>query len=500
MANNKLKTLFSMSFIVSLLIILLIPSSLGSLHSEISFSIGGTISSYPTVNINVDPNKKTSKNNLSLGFQLDFERWKLFVDRPAQRQLAQNVGFKLIRVFDFRKTTPRLMPCTYWDEATQTGTWDWTQVDALTQAIFSVGAEPLFCLGWAYYAGEVHRFIPDGMAINPNTQLPYSESYAAYAIEWVKHFRELDWPVRYYEILNEPFAYFGWNPQDTTKLSYYVDLWNTVARSMRQENPNILLSQDAITMKTVFDYWLQHGDNVDFLDFHKYDSVSIEEYTDAQLFDLAERNRFETTTSFYGVDHVQQEWFNSRGAWLPLINSESNLNVAADDGTDPRIQQMSGAVWTALVLRGGIMKGLSYNVYFEFSSSKSWELNNRQSGGLGFGMTNTDDNQPWYPYYVHQMIGTNLHVGDPIVEATSSSSEVRVLAWINQENLIILVICKTDESRVLNINGVEETLNFFKIDNTISYETPSIQEGTIEPPNTLIMEGYTVLLLRAPLH
>jgi len=218
------------------------------------------------------------------------------------------------------------------------------------------------------------------------------------------------------------------------------------------------------------------------------------------LFDLAERNRFETTTSFYGVDHVQQEWFNSRGAWLPLINSESNLNVAADDGTDPRIQQMSGAVWTALVLRGGIMKGLSYNVYFEFSSSKSWELNNRQSGGLGFGMTNTDDNQPWYPYYVHQMIGTNLHVGDPIVEATSSSSEVRVLAWINQENLIILVICKTDESRVLNINGVEETLNFFKIDNTISYETPSIQEGTIEPPNTLIMEGYTVLLLRAPLH
>jgi hypothetical protein len=466
------------------------------LQSSSSISATGMISYWPRVEVTVNARKVIGVNNLSLGSNLDWQ-WKLFVDRSVLRQLAQDAGFKLIRVFDFRPTTPRLMPCTYWNESTKVGTWDWTQVDALTQAIFSVGAEPLFCLGWAYYAGEVHKFIPRGMAINPVTQLPYPDSYAAYAAEWVKHFKQLGLPVRFYEIMNEPYFYFGWNGENITRLGYFVELWNAAARAMRQQNPDVLLSHDAINQKRVFDYWLIYGDDVDFIDFHKYDSGTIGEYTEDEMFMRAERIHFETTTSFYGVAEARQRWFSSRGKWLLAINSESNYNSAWETGTDPKIQQMAGAVWLALVLRMGILKGLDYSLYYDFSSSRSWEEQNKPSGGWGFGMINSDDNQPWYPYYVHRMIGSNLGFGDEIVETKSTSEDIRALAWMHNGKLVILIICKAAEARMINFNGVTDQFNVISIDSTISYTTPEVHEATINLEDPITLNGYTVMLLNA---
>jgi hypothetical protein len=409
--------------------------------------------------------------------------------------LAQDAGFGLVRVFDFRPTNPRLMPCTHWNESTKTGTWNWANVDALTQKIFEIGVEPLFCLGWA--RDNIQNYIPQGMAVNPITQLPYPDSYAAYAAEWVKHFKQLELPVRFYQIMNEPFAYFGWNAENMTKLGYYVELWNTVARAMRQQNPNILLSHDTIMHKKVLDYWTTYGDDVDFLDFHKYDAGTIGEYSDDQMFSRAEQRFFETSPTLYGVDEARQRWYNGRGKWLPVINSESNFNSAWETGTDPKIQQMTGAVWLALVLRTAVLKGLSYSVYFEFSSSKSWEIANRQSGGIGFGMTNEDDNRPWYPYYVNQFLGNNLGVGDIIKETASSSDEIRVIAWNHGNQLNILVISKVNEKRTVYLSGIEGNLNFFMIDGTIPWDNPSVQSGTISATQPIITNGYAVMLLQS---
>jgi len=485
----------SIAFLLTILGVSVVPMGLGLQVSSI-ISATGSISYWPRVDVAINISKVTGVNNLSLGFQLDWHRWVSFIDSPVQRQLARNANLKLIRVFDFRKTSPYgypdLMPCTYWDESTRTGTWDWTQVDALTQKIFEVGAEPLFCLGWA--RDYIWRYIPRGMAVNPNTGLPYPESYAAYAKEWVKHFKVKGWPIRYYEIMNEPHFYFGWNPSDTTKLSYYVHLWNTAARAMRAENPDILLSQDTITMRRVLDYWLTHGDDVDSLNFHKYDAETIGQFTDAQMFVLAEKDTFENSATWYGLDEARQKWFNARGKWLPVINSESNFNSACETGTDPEIQQMAGAVWLALVLRTGILKGLNYNIYFEFSSSKSWQ--EAHGTGWGFGMINEDDNQPWYPYYVHKMIGSNLAVGDKLVETQSSSNDVRNIAWIHKGKLNILLICKVDQPRTVTIKGISGQLDVSWIDNTIPYETPRMQTGTLSADNFLVMSGYTVLLLQ----
>jgi hypothetical protein len=336
------------------------------------------------------------------------------------------------------------------------------------------------------------------MAVNPTTQLPYPNSYAAYAVEWVKHFNQLGFPVRFYQIMNEPWTYFGWNAENTTKLGYYVELWNTVARAMREENPNILLSNDAITQKNVFSYWLVYGDDVDFLDFHKYDSDTIGKYSDSEMFDRAEMRGFADVSwsALLSISTARQRWFNARGKSLPTINSESNFNSAWVTGTDPKIQQMAGSVWLALVSRAGVLEGLNYNIYFEFSSSKSWETANRQSGGWGFGMTNEDDNKPWYPYYVQKMVGSNLWAGDQIVETISTSDEIETIAWLHTGKLMILLICKTAEPRTINFAGITGQIDIMWIDNTISYANPEVQEATINAIDGIQFNGYTVMLLQ----
>ena len=479
------------ALLFTILVVSMVSIGHSSQSSNIKLSATGSISYWPSVDIVINISKVIGVNNLSLGFQCDWERWHHLIDRPIMQNLASEANFKLVRIFDFRKTSqwgfPDLMPCRDW--ATQT--WDWTQVDALTQTIFSVGAEPLYCLG--YPRENIQNYIPKNMPVNSTTLLPYLKDYAAYTSEWVKHFKVKGWPVRFYEIGNEPDHYFG---TSSTKIGYYIDLWNACARAMRAENPNVLISQDRIVIKMVLDAWLIKGDNVNFIDLHKYDAGSLGGYTDAQLFNNAENGEgFTTISGWYSAVDAQQKWLNARGKKLPMICSESNLNWYTDTGTDPKIQQMTGAVWIALVLKQAVVKGWNYFSYFEFCSSKSREQT-YGSGGWGFGMVNEDDNKPWYPYFVHKMIGSNLAVGDKLAETKSSSNDVRSIAWLHDEKLNILLICKVDESRTVTIEGVSGQLNVSWIDTTISYQTPSVQTSIISSMESLIMEGYTVALLQ----
>ncbi|MEM2506234.1 MAG: hypothetical protein QXF61_04240 [Nitrososphaeria archaeon] len=488
--HKKLATLF----LLSLTLMFSFISASFSLQSSKGIPASGIIIYWPRVDITVDVSKVIGVNNLSLGFQLDWLSWLGFINYPVRRQLALEAGFKLVRVFDFRQTNPRLMPCIYWNESSRTGVWNWTNIDALVQKIFEIGAEPLFCLG---NGNNIQNYIPQGMAINPITGLPYPESYAAYAGEWVKHFKERGLLVRFYQIINEPAAYFGWNPPNKTKLNYYVELWNTVARVMRAIDPNVKLSHDCITRKGVLEYWIQYGDDIDFLDFHKYDCFNMPpDYDETTTLLRAETRYFETGPTAWGVDDARRMWYNARGKWLPVINSESNLNAYCATGTDPRIQQMFGAVWTSLVLRTGILKGLSYNVYFEFSSSKSYG-ETTETGGYGFGMINSDNNKPWYPYYVHYMIGSNLSVGDLIVETTSSSDDLRALAWIHNQKLNVLLICKVNKPITVILNGIQGEMKILKIDGTISWTNPSLQTQIVNAGELIIFNGYTIAVIQA---
>jgi outer membrane biosynthesis protein TonB len=443
-----------------------------------------------SIDVNVDTTKIVTQNTLSLGFQLDGGEIGLWRQSSLLRQLAESANFKLVRVFN-----NFIEPCTSWSESTRSGTWSWTSVDDLVKKIFDSGAEPLIVLGFYSWASS-SLITPRGMSKNPTTGLPYSASWGAYCAEWARHFKSAGLQVRYYEIINEPFQYWkndGW-PTAQPKLGYFMDLYNSAATSMRSVNSNIKLGNDASTMKGVLDYFISNGERLDFLSYHDY-ATGTASTSDTQILQAAETKGIVQTTSYYGVEAARRLYKTAKGIQLEVIKSEDNVNYQYSSGTDPRIQQMLGAVYNALSIRTFILNNYSYRVYFHLSDSAS-EQQKKSTGGAGFGMINNDNFTPWYPYFAQQMISSNLAVGDNVLECSSTSNDIRVITWQHQSTLNVLLICQVNEARSINLHGLTGQLSFFKIDNSISWKTPQVQTGVISSQNSLSLNGYTVMLLK----
>lgn len=490
---------------------ILVPT-VSALPQGRSISTIGSIIYSPSVSISVNAGKSVGVNNFSLGFFIDFPpEWKTFRDRPALQQLARDANFKMVFIDD-RHLGPSdyskgVGPCTYWNETTETGIFDWTNVDSVVRAIFSIGAEPSIVLS-RWDSNSLKPCVPPGMAVNPATLLPYPNSYGAFTTAWVQHFNDIGLPVRYYQIFNEIETYIGWNSNtaNMTRVHNFVDLFNAAYVSMHRTNADVSVSFDASTLTWVFPYLLTNAVGIDSFNFHKYDDVYPlpNESSDTVMFQKAENTYFQGYDyETYNVDYVRNTWQSQRGVWLPVIQSEGNWN-STNSPTDERVQQMSGAVRTALVLMMGIIKGLSCNCYYTFTSDAVREKAAFGSG-RGYGMIDSDTyhtaspsyNNPWYPYYVQQMIGSNLGLGDPLFETTSSSNDIRALAWQNGPALNLLLISKANDTQIIRLTGISGPLHYVKIDNTIPYTSPRTQEGTVNAEDPLTFNGYTVILLQS---
>ena len=482
MYTEVIKRFFGLSLLIHIIFYFINPyvyTIVGSTETDsLIISSSGTIIQGSIVEVSVDEDITIGKNNLSLGYMLHNE-WSDWRDRAVLRELSSQADFKLIRLFSHK-----IEPCVYWDESTLTGTYNWDVVDDLIDKIFGSGAEPLICLG--YHSGT-KVYVPDGMETNGNS-LPNPESYAAYATDWVEHFQVKGYPVKYYEIFNEIYHYTGWVADDT-KLSKYFDLYEAVADSMRDSNSNVLISTDASILKKFLNGFINKNLKIDYIDFHKYDAndyVTSEEV----ILNRADTRYFEETSNVYGAPRAREIWYNEYGVTLPILLTEFNINAAWRDGSDPRIQQVFGAVWTTKVIRKSILNNIQFAQYFCFASHASWD----QGEGKGFGMINTDNNQPWYPYYVQKLIGQNLFVGDDLLSSSTSSDDVSCLAWRHEGIINILIFHEYDNEKMLRFNGFTGILDIYKVDNMISWENPEIQQETMNADDYLTLYGYTVLL------
>jgi hypothetical protein len=446
----------------------------------------------PTIDVTVNPSSFLAYNKFSPGFMLDNE-WKDWRDSSASSTLTSDAGFKLVRVFDWKSTSPD--PCTYWNEAARTGTFNWASVDPLIKKIFEAGAQPLMALGGAVgYLSTPH--VPNGMAINSTTKLPNPESYAAYVVAWVKHYKSLGYPIKYWEIFNEAWYFFfkSWGVPDSTRLSNFVKLFTVVAKRVHEQDASALVGTDSSTFRCFLDYIVKYGDGLGFLSFHKYDSGSLTD-PDSSILSSVETRYFETGSSMYGPADARKVWLQSRGVLLPVIISETNLSYLWTNGSEPRMQKLVGAVWTALLLRTCVLQGIAYSIYYTFSSSKYYE-SQKGTGGYGFGMVNSDDHKPWYPYYVQKMVGSNLSPGDSVVNSSSSSTELRSLAWLHGKQLNVLIILRVNSARYLRLRGLQGTASCLKVDSAVSWLTSRLQTGTVDVSSSIYLNGYTVLLLQ----
>ena len=469
------------------------PTVESSLSSSVTLTSTGTVTYNTGILLTINPFEQIGINNLSLGFCLDSD-WKTWRDSPTYRTLTEEANFKIIRFFTHKSGSPK--PCTNWNEATKTGTWSWAETDLLVQRIYEVGAEPLIILGGSRSTGMTGA--PKGMTINPTTGLPNPQSWAAYCNEWVKHFKQTGRPVRFYEMMNEPFTYFasnGWSNLDYTKLGHYKTLFSAAYTAMHQTNSQVKISFDFSCHKDALNWWIDNGGQLDTLNFHKYDEYRYPYASDSTMIGYAETKFFGSwPLGGYSVTDAQDRYEAARGQTLPIINSESNMNSKYIDGADPRLQTMVGATWLASVLRMGILNGVSYNIGYSFSSTRSIG-EDTVTGGFGFGMVNKDDGVVWYPYLVNYLIGKNISVGDAIIDSTSGSDDVRVVAWVHEGALYTFIINRVDDEKTVQLSGIQGPMQIYWIDATVSHEYPALKQAIIDS-NQVTLKGYTVMLIQ----
>jgi hypothetical protein len=406
------------------------------------------------------------------------------------KDLTSKANFGFVRFFN-----NLFEPCTRWDEATKTGTWNWATVDLMINTIFSNGEEPIIVLG--FYSWSTNGLvIPRGMTKNSVTGLPNPESWAAYCKAWISHFKLTGKPVKYYEIFNEAYQYWkndGW-PVAQPKLSYFTNIFNAAAIAMRSVDSNVKIGNDATLMKGVLDYFIANNVKIDYICYHNY-ATGSQSTSDSTILNSAETKYMTDTTSYYSVEKAVSVYQSKKGVTLPVLVTENNVNYMYSKGTDPRTQKMIGAVYHALCIRTAITKGYVASVYFNLASSASTEKV-KSTGGYGLGMVNTDNSKPWLPYFVYQMIGQKLEIGDQLLEASSTSENVRVLSWKHNNIQQILIICKTTSQISVTLKGITNQLSYQSIDSSILWSSPYIKTGTLNADSSITLNGYTVMLLQ----
>jgi hypothetical protein len=97
------------------------------------------------------------------------------------------------------------------------------------------------------------------------------------------------------------------------------------------------------------------------------------------------------------------------------------------------------------------------------------------------------------------MIGTNLQVGNPIIFSTDSAS-IKSLAWINNGKLKVLLVNISNTTVETVLSGIEGNFEYQKIDNTYSFMQAKLQTGTLSLSSSILMNGYTVMILTTADH
>ena len=431
------------------------------------------VTSVQGIQITVDPNVITSYNKQELGTQLDYSDWKHITGKASgdYTPFLETLNIKIIRVFVYRQNdlNPASVygPCSNWDTASHTGTWNWANMDLIVDTIRNMGAEPLLVLMHPWTTLPFPRN-PTGMSTDPSTSLPYPDDWAIYCSEWVKHYGN---EVKYYEIMNEPYQYWGWTP-DTVKLTRLMTLYTSAYNSMKAINPNLTISCDADMIKSVLQYKKNNNIPMDIFDYHGYGGAKVTD-TLSQVFGMAGTYLTVESPSRYTYSEAK----SYIGKDIPIIDSETNFNYACSP-TDPRNQQIDGAIFNALQLIIGAETGVSYRIHYITGSVEGQ-----------WGFINSGTNTPFKTYYLYKMFGQNLFKGDPLYKTTSGSSDIETLSWKHGNTLYLMTVNKGATSQRLSISGMTPQSSTL-VDANNDELVKSYSSGVTLP-------GYSIMLFKA---
>lgn len=447
------------------------------------------------MSVNVDvTGRSVGRNNLVLGSHVHW--WMELWDNPTLQQQVRGAKLKVLRFFVRWEDHG---PCVSWDEATKTGTWDWTEFDAMIQAIYDCGAEPLININLIDPTIR-SGMLPPGMAINPVSHFPNADSYGAYCKAIAEHCRAKGYNIRYWELFNEchiTWKYYPladiYTPQNEAIWREIALAYNQAAAEIKRALPGSMIGDTSTSRKGWCEYLAENAVLVDHIGHHKYDSgTETWEYAaDPQpLFELAVGGKgYEALMHpdiLFTPEEAQDVFQQIRRVRPAFFVTETNLGLGWGADFDHRMHEAVGAVWLAEETRDFILRGLGISLWYELASP----------GDSAFGLVELwGDYTEYYPYFVSMLFGQHLARNDTLLE-TVSSDETRVsaLAWNHGGRTKLLIINKTPEQTTAIIEGLTGEALVYRIDSSAMV----IQEETVTMPSTITMDGYTVILLATP--
>lgn len=484
--------------IVALTVCTLVPVS-ALLSSKTVLRSSGTIKQ--TIPVFFDYAQSVGRNRLVLGSQVHY--WhELHRNSPLRQQIA-DANLRVIRVFIFDYAATGgyswYNPCASWNEATTSGTWDWSLFDSYMTAIYETGAVPLICLN----IGD--NRVPTGMETDSDTGLPSPESFAAYATSVAQHMKTNGWNNAIWEVFNEIHKKWNFWPLDSiytaenrAKWDKIVTVYNSVSEAISNVFPDAKIGETSTQYKGWCEWLAEKGVRNDFIGHHKYDSGNApeEQASDQELFSLAVNGQ--------GVHsgHPEIRWlpeqalsiFAQHGKHPDFYITETGLNHDWDP-QDVRKFTPLGAAWYATELVDFAERGISLSIFYDMASNMGSDY------PKGFGLVEVwGQHATRYPYYTTMLFGTHLLPGDELLRCSTISSSISCLAWHRGSEYRVALIHKEPDNVVVSLNfeGLSATVQIDSLEYSGDPYIGALTSrslGICENKAIVEMKGYSVVLV-----
>ncbi len=373
-----------------------------------------------------------------------------------------------------------------WNTKAKAPNFNFTYFDQLVAFAKAVGAQVMV----SFPAGDWGdgNVLPNGMPVNHTVPVPGPASYgylagngayAAYVEGVVNHTIAAGESIAYWSIGNE------FPTRNLSLVVAYTNLYNIAEEAIHARLPDASVGSDVMTNGTYETYFAHHAKDVGFLSFHYYASATMcvvdDEYCAPQGSPLGSTDVgmfSHTAYQYLVIDNsppaAQGLWYNLTGKWLPIFNTETNLNPVGGSyaggqyGSDPRTQTLFGATWLVSLLIDSALANVSQVDYYTFSSG--WGLPNTLTtsyGGWGYGLTDelpNGSNVRYAPYFAMQMWTDAIPAGAPGLEAVSSQPDVvHVFAAIDGSDLSVVIENRVNVKVAVSLDVQSSTYHLVSI-------------------------------------
>jgi hypothetical protein len=380
---------------------------------------------------------------------------------PTYGTLLKGIGDTLVRFGEVDAGTQA-----HWSTSLNAPVFNFTALNAAFNLTASEHAGVLYTFSVGSWGDG--NLLPAGMPLNKSLLVadsrvsgyfPTGAAYRTYIATLVAHFAQLNDTPAYWAIGNEvPLT-------NASVVSAFITLFNIAQKVIHSYYPAARVGTDVMMNRTYLPTFAKWSKNVGFLSFHFYPAIGIclkngqycppagpgqGSYDSAMWKPYA---RMLDQNPFYPPSIAQMMWRNLTGNWIPVLDSESNLNgvggAAANSsmGTDPRQQTLFGAAWLVSTLIDASNLNVTTLTYYTLSGlppSPPPSTSSGPYGGWGFGMTAEGSNNQhilYAPYWAAHLWGVNLPAGGRGYEVSSPEPTVaRAYAATTPYGLAVVLV------------------------------------------------------------